>query len=156
MKNSIGLDSEKIKDLTEKLNDLLANYQLYYQNLRGFHWNLKGNDFFTLHVKFEELYNAAQESIDEIAERIVTLESVPLHTYSDYVAKSDIKEHKNVTTSADSVNKVVENLSILINKEREALEVADSAGDESTVDMMTELIRFQEKTMWMLNSFNHK
>lgn len=156
MKNSIGLDSEKIKDLTEKLNDLLANYQLYYQNLRGFHWNLKGNDFFTLHVKFEELYNAAQESIDEIAERIVTLEAVPLHTYSDYVAKSDIKEHKNVTTSADSVNKVVENLSILINKEREALEVADSAGDESTVDMMTELIRFQEKTMWMLNSFNHK
>lgn len=156
MKNSIGLDSEKIKDLTEKLNDLLANYQLYYQNLRGFHWNLKGNDFFTLHVKFEELYNAAQESIDEIAERIVTLEAVPLHTYSDYVAKSDIEEHKNVTTSADSVNKVVENLSILINKEREALEVADSAGDESTVDMMTELIRFQEKTMWMLNSFNHK
>jgi starvation-inducible DNA-binding protein len=156
MKNSIGLDSEKLKDLTEKLNDLLANYQLYYQNLRGFHWNLKGNDFFTLHVKFEELYNAAQESIDEIAERIVTLEAVPLHTYSDYVAKSDIEEHKNVTTSADSVNKVVENLSILINKEREALEVADSAGDESTVDMMTELIRFQEKTMWMLNSFNHK
>jgi|SRR6056300_1053938 starvation-inducible DNA-binding protein len=156
MKNSIGLDSEKIKELTSKLNDLLANYQLYYQNLRGFHWNLKGNDFFTLHVKFEELYNAAQESIDEIAERIVTLEAVPLHTYSDYVAKSDIAEHKNVTTSSDSVNKVVENLSILINKEREALEVADSAGDESTVDMMTELIRFQEKTMWMLNSFNHK
>jgi starvation-inducible DNA-binding protein len=156
MKNSIGLDKKKVKVLTEKLNDLLANYQLYYQNLRGFHWNLKGNDFFTLHVKFEELYNAAQLSIDEIAERIVTLEAVPLHTYSDYVKQSKIKEHKNVTTSNETVSKTVSNLTTLIEKERETLKVADEAGDESTVDMMTEFIRFQEKTIWMLNSFNHK
>jgi starvation-inducible DNA-binding protein len=79
-----------------------------------------------------------------------------LHTYTDYVAKSDIKEHRNVTTSNESVNLVVDNLSTLIQKERETLKVADDAGDESTVDMMTELIRFQEKTIWMLNSFNHK
>lgn len=156
MKNSIGLDKSKVKTLTEKLNDLLANYQLYYQNLRGFHWNLKGNDFFTLHVKFEELYNAAQHSIDEIAERIVTLEAVPLHTYSDYVKQSAIKEYKNVTSSHETVSKTVENLKILIDKERDALKIADETGDESTVDMMTELIRFQEKTIWMLNSFNHK
>ena len=156
MKNSIGLDKSKVKALTEKLNDLLANYQLYYQNLRGFHWNLKGNDFFTLHVKFEELYNAAQLSIDEIAERIVTLEAVPLHTYSDYVKQSSIKEYKNVTSSHETVSKTVENLKILIDKERDALKIADETGDESTVDMMTELIRFQEKTIWMLNSFNHK
>jgi starvation-inducible DNA-binding protein len=145
-----------LKVLSEKLNDLLANYQLYYQNLRGFHWNLKGNDFFTLHVKFEELYNAAQLSIDEIAERIVTLEAIPLHTYSDYVEKSTIKEHKNVTTSNDTVTKTVESLTILIEKERDVLESADDAGDEGTIDLMTQLIAFQEKTMWMLNSFNHK
>lgn len=155
MKNSIGLDKKKVKTLIDKLNDLLANYQLYYQNLRGFHWNLKGNDFFTLHVKFEELYNSAQLSIDEIAERIVTLEGVPLHTYSDYVKNSKIKEYKNITTSKETVSKVVENLSILIEKERDTLSSADDAGDESTVDMMTEFIRFQEKTMWMLNSFNY-
>lgn len=156
MKNSIGLEITKVKVLSEKLNDLLANYQLYYQNLRGFHWNLKGNDFFTLHVKFEELYNAAQLSIDEIAERIVTLEAIPLHTYTDYVEKSTIKEHKNVTTSNETVTKTVESLTILIEKEREALKSAGDAGDESTVDLMTQLIAFQEKTMWMLNSFNHK
>lgn len=154
MKNAIGLDKKKVKTITDNLNDLLANYQLYYQNLRGFHWNLKGNDFFTLHVKYEELYNAAQLSIDEIAERIVTLEGVPLHTYTDYVKKSEIKEHKNVTTSKQSVAKVVENLTILIKKERSILELAGDANDESTADMMTELIRFQEKTMWMLNAFN--
>ena len=156
MKNSIGLNTDKITTLTDNLNDLLANYQLYYQNLRGFHWNIKGSNFFTLHEKFEELYNAAQLSIDEIAERIVTLEAVPLHTYSDYVAKSDIKEHKNVSTSDGTVSKVVEDLSILVEKERKTLEIAAEIGDESTVGMVTELISFQEKTMWMLNSFNHK
>ncbi len=156
MKNSIGLDKEKVKVLTDKLNDLLANYQLYYQNLRGFHWNLKGNHFFTLHNKFEELYNAAQLSIDEIAERIVTLEAVPLHTYSDYLNHSTIKEHKNVTTSHDTVTKTVSSLTTLIEKERDTLNSANDAGDESTVDMMTQLIAFQEKTIWMLNSFNHK
>ncbi|MFA7327674.1 MAG: DNA starvation/stationary phase protection protein [Candidatus Kapaibacterium sp.] len=156
MKNSIGLDKKKVKVLTDKLNDLLANYQLYYQNLRGFHWNLKGNDFFTLHIKFEELYNAAQLSIDEIAERIVTLEAIPLHTYTDYVKQSTIKEHKNVTTSNDTVSKTVTNLSTLIEKERDALKSADEAGDESTIDLMTQLIAFQEKTIWMLNSFKHK
>lgn len=154
MKNSIGLDKDKVKVLTEKINDLLANYQLYYQNLRGFHWNLKGNDFFTIHLKYEELYNAAQQSIDEIAERIVTLEGVPLHTYSDYVRQSEIKEYKNITSAKETVEKVVENLSILIVKERDILAGANELGDDVTVDIMTELIRFQEKTMWMLNAFN--
>ena len=105
-------------------------------------------------MKFEELYNAAQLSIDEIAERIVTLEGVPLHTYTDYVKNSTIKEYKDVTTSKETVDNVDTNLSILIKKERDILELAGDASDESTTDMMTELIRFQEKTMWMLNSFN--
>lgn len=154
MKNSIGLDKAKVNVLIDKINDLLANYQLYYQDLRGFHWNLKGNDFFTLHLKYEELYNAAQQSIDEIAERIVTLEGVPLHTYSDYVRQSEIKEYKNITSAKETVEKVVENLSILIVKERDILAGANELGDDVTVDIMTELIRFQEKTMWMLNAFN--
>jgi starvation-inducible DNA-binding protein len=156
MKNSIGLDKKKVNVLVGKINELLANYQVYYQNLRGFHWNLKGNDFFTLHLKYEELYNAAQLSIDEIAERVVTLEGVPLHTYSDYVKHSEVKEFKNVTTASESVQKVVDSLSILIVKERDILEGANDLGDDVTADIMTELIRFQEKTMWMLNSFNAK
>lgn len=156
MKNSIGLDKKKLSKLVEQLNDLLANYQLYYQNLRGFHWNLKGNDFFTLHVKYEELYNAAQLSIDEIAERVVTLEGVPLHTFTDYVKQAEVKEYKNVSGAKETVEKVVKSLSVLIVKEREILESANNLSDDVTADIMTELIRFQEKTMWMLNAFNSK
>ena len=80
----IGLDKEMTKNLTSGLNRLLANFQLYYQNLRGLHWNIKGKSFFELHVKFEEFYTDSQEKIDFIAERILTLGGTPLHTFTDY------------------------------------------------------------------------
>ena len=67
MKNAIGIEVEKANELGQKLNGLLANYQVFYQNLRGMHWNIKGREFFELHLKFEELYNDAQIKIDEIA-----------------------------------------------------------------------------------------
>ena len=96
MKNIIGLDKEKATELSRELNDLLANYQLFYQNLRGLHWNIKGKEFFELHVKFEEFYNDAVLKVDEIAERILTLEGEPFHTYSDYLQTAEIKEEKNI------------------------------------------------------------
>ncbi|GAB1403191.1 hypothetical protein MASR1M74_03690 [Lentimicrobium sp.] len=72
-KNIIGLDKEATPKLIEKLNDLLSNYEIFYQNTRGFHWNIKGPKFFELHAKFEELYTDLQVKIDEIAERVLTL-----------------------------------------------------------------------------------
>ncbi|MCL4164047.1 UNVERIFIED_CONTAM: hypothetical protein GTU68_016319, partial [Idotea baltica] len=96
MKNLIGIDVEKAGQLITSLNDLLANYQLFYQNLRGLHWNIKGKEFFELHLKFEELYNDAVIKVDEIAERILTLEGEPLHVMSDYLKTAEIKEEKGV------------------------------------------------------------
>ena len=75
--NKIGLDTKKSKMNAEKLNELLANYSIFYQNTRGFHWNIKGDKFFELHVKFEELYNDLKVKIDEVAERILTLGYTP-------------------------------------------------------------------------------
>merc|ERR1712146_297947 len=89
MNNSIGLDSQKANALAVKLNDLLANYQVFYQNLRGFHWDIRGRAFFELHAKFEEFYLDSIEKIDEIAERVLTLENVPLHAYEDYLKISE-------------------------------------------------------------------
>jgi starvation-inducible DNA-binding protein len=71
--NFIGLDVEKSKELADALSDLLANYSIFYQNTRGYHWNITGDKFFELHLKFEELYNDLFEKIDEVAERILTL-----------------------------------------------------------------------------------
>ena len=77
----LGLDKKKTADLVIELNGLLANFQVYYQSLRGLHWNIKGKNFFELHVKFEEFYTDAQEKVDLVAERILTLEGIPLHTF---------------------------------------------------------------------------
>src|SRR4051812_12953374 len=97
--NQIGLETKKATELADKLNDLLANYHIFFQNLRGFHWNIKGSHFFTLHVKFEEIYTQSIEDIDMIAERIRTLGCTPKHAYSDYLKISSIKELKDHSDS---------------------------------------------------------
>ena len=95
--NIIGLKEQDCQEISEKLNILLANYSVFYQNTRGSHWNIKGEQFFTLHPKFEELYNSLVLKIDEIAERILTLGATPAHNYSDYLQVSTIKESKEVS-----------------------------------------------------------
>ena len=115
-KNLIGLEVEKSQEIVNHLNDLLANYQLYYQNVRGFHWNVKGRGFFQLHVKFEEYYNDAIEKIDEIAERVLTLEGTPLHSYSAYMKISEIKEVTGLSNGLECVKQIMDSLVILIRK----------------------------------------
>ncbi|MCB9359987.1 MAG: DNA starvation/stationary phase protection protein [Flavobacteriales bacterium] len=155
MKNLIGIEKEKATELTKMLNQLLADYQLFYQNLRGLHWNIKGREFFELHLKFEEFYDDAVLKIDEIAERVLTLEGEPLHTFTDYLKASNIKEEKNVTNGIEGVKIVVDNFSKIIVQERQILALAGEADDEGTVSLMSDYISQTEKTLWMLNSYLH-
>ena len=152
-KNQIGLDADKAKKLSEKLNLLLANYQLFYINARGFHWNITGEKFFELHVKFEELYTDALLKVDEIAERILTLGSTPLHTFSDYTKHSKIKEAKDVTEGKPAVKKVLDGFTTLLELEREILNLSSEANDEGTNALMSDYIREQEKSVWMYSAY---
>lgn len=151
--NPIGLNPIQAEKLANKLNNLLCNYQIFYMNLRGFHWNIKGEKFFELHLKFEELYNDAQLKIDEIAERILTLNQTPFHNYSDYLKHAAIKEMKNVTNGKKAVTSLVESFTILIKLERELLDMSGKANDEGTNALMSDYIREQEKTVWMYNAY---
>lgn len=153
MKNLIGLNREETKVLSEKLNELLSDYQLFYQNLRGLHWNIKGRAFFELHVKFEEYYNDAVIKVDEIAERILTLEGIPLHTFSDYVSVAEIKEAKGISSGEKGIAIIIDNFSTLILKEREILQLASEADDEGTASLMSDYISETEKILWMLSSY---
>jgi starvation-inducible DNA-binding protein len=152
-KNQIGLDADKAKKLSEKLNLLLANYQLFYINARGFHWNITGEKFFELHVKFEELYTDALVKVDEIAERVLTLGSTPLHTFSDYNKVAKIKEAKDVTEGKQAVKKVLDGFSTLLEIEREILDLSSDANDEGTNALMSDYIREQEKSVWMYSAY---
>ncbi|MDH3321679.1 MAG: DNA starvation/stationary phase protection protein [Flavobacteriaceae bacterium] len=154
MKETIlGLNRDKIHHLNISLNELLANFQVYYQNLRGLHWNIKGKSFFELHVKFEELYTDSQEKIDMIAERILTLEGTPLHTFDDYMALSKVPVGKNISNDVQAVELVLNSLSELLMIERNILDQSDDANDEGTNAMMSDFISEQEKTIWMLKAW---
>ena len=149
----IGLPQSDSQALAEKLNVLLANFQIHYQNLRGFHWNLRGRDFFELHVKFEEYYNDAQVKIDEVAERVLTMGFTPKHTFTDYLNSASINPEENVSDSKDAVTAIVNGVGTLLELEREILSIAGDNNDDGTADMMTQFIAQQEKEIWMLNAW---
>lgn len=151
--NFIGLKETDCKKIAEKLNVLLANYSIFYQNTRGAHWNIKGNDFFTLHIKFEELYDGLVLKIDEIAERILTLGATPNHNFTDYQKLSTIRESKEVTDGNKCVINILESFKIVIDLQRELLEVTEKAGDEGTNAQMSGYITEQEKLVWMYNAY---
>jgi starvation-inducible DNA-binding protein len=151
--NDIGLEIKDSKVLVKKLNNLLASYEIYYQNLRNFHWNITGPNFFELHTKFEELYNEATLAIDETAERILTLGERPYSSFSEYIENSVIIEAKMVDDAKNMVEIVRDNLNSLLNLERSVLEVAGKQGDEGTVTLMSDYITAKEKTVWMLSAY---
>jgi starvation-inducible DNA-binding protein len=155
-KNAIGLDGEKAKQLADKLNELLANYSIFYQNTRGYHWNIKGEKFFELHEKFEELYNGLLLKIDEVAERILTLGHTPQHNYTDYRLTSKVKESGRVSNGITAVEDILTSFQTIIILQRELLTLSSDADDEGTNALMSDYIRAQEKLVWMYTSFLKK
>lgn len=151
--NQIGLQEAGAEKLAQKLNILLANYQIFYINARGIHWNIEGEKFFELHQKFEELYLDSFEKIDEIAERVLTLGQRPDHSYTVYLEKSTIKEATDVSTARDTVQVVVDGYRALLEIEREILDLSDELNDEGTNALMSDYIREQEKSLWMYSAF---
>lgn len=154
--NRIGLDKDKAKHLAEKLNILLATYSIFYQNTRGYHWNIKGEKFFELHVKFEELYNDLMLKIDEVAERILTLGHTPKHNYTDYSATSKIKASLQVSDGMVAVEDILNSFEAIIILQRELLTISADADDEGTNALMSDYVSEQEKLVWMYSSFLNK
>jgi len=152
----IGLDTQKSKELADLLSDLLANYSTFYQNVRGFHWNIRGDKFFELHLKFEELYNDLLIKIDEVAERILTLSHVPDHRYTGYLEVAEIKESSEVHDGFKAVDSILSSFKVLLTKQRKILVLSAEIDDEGTNALMSDYIREQEKLVWMYSAFLHK
>jgi len=137
----------------EDLNQLLSSYQLHYQNLRALHWNIQGEKFFELHLKYEELYNATLLTIDELAERILTLVGRPLSTFSDYISKSVIKENELIIDGNKGMQYILDAQKALLIVERALLKESSEIDDEGTNSFISDLIREKEKTNWMFNAW---
>ena len=151
--NSLGLPIKESEELVNELNGLLSNFQIYYQNLRGLHWNIRGKRFFDLHLKFEELYNDSQIKIDLIAERVLTLGGTPLHTFADYIENSKLQIGKNISKDVEAIQLILESLSVLLQVERVILAKAADINDEGTNSMMSDFISEQEKIIWMMSAW---
>ena len=124
----LHLNEKKVADVVSALHQLLADFQVHYTNLRGFHWDIKGHGFFVLHGKFEDMYNDTAEKVDEIAERILMLGGTPENKFSEYLKVAKVKEISGITCG----------------------------GDDATADLMTGYLKEQEKMVWMLVAFSTK
>lgn len=151
--NYLNFDLEKAKNTSKELNILLADYHLYYQKLRNYHWNIVGRSFFDLHVKFEEMYNDAILKIDEVAERILTLRYQPTSNYSDYLKLSNLKETKSELTDIEMVNNLIDDHGSILTQMAKVVEIAGDCGDEGTIDLIGAYIRELETTTWMLDAW---
>ena len=152
--NYLGFDQNKVEETVSALNDLLCNYHIYYQNLRNFHWNISGPNFFELHNQFEELYDDARMKIDEIAERILTLRHRPLSTIKDYMEHAEIKEPGVISNDREMVLILLDNHRVLIDRFRKVIKKADDANDEGTIDMIGGFLEDLEKKSWMLDAWS--
>ncbi|MBP7487426.1 MAG: DNA starvation/stationary phase protection protein [Parabacteroides sp.] len=151
--NFIHLDSIAAGKVVDSLQQLLADYQVFYTNLRGFHWNIKGNQFFVLHKQYEEMYNNVSEKADELAERILMLGGEPVNKFSEYLKVARVKEVSGVSSASESLKNVLDTYSYFIGEERKLLALASELADEATVALMSDYLKEQEKLVWMLVAY---
>lgn len=150
----LHLDASSASKVVEALQQLLADYQIFYTNLRGFHWNIKGHGFFILHSKFEEMYDNAAEKVDELAERILMLGGVPVNKFSDYLKVARVEEVSGISCGDEALENILNTYSHFIAEERKLLSLASEAGDEATVALMSDYLKEQEKLVWMLVAYS--
>lgn len=141
------------KALHQVLNEQVANLNVLYVKIHNYHWYVKGDNFFTLHVKFEDLYNEVTEKMDEIAERLLTLKGEPAATLKDYLEIATIQEATGKEDQRTMVQTLIEDFATLSESFQEGIELAEKEEDAATADLLTGFKGEIEKHMWMLRSY---
>jgi starvation-inducible DNA-binding protein len=154
--NYLNMDDKKLVPVVAELNQLLAEYNVYYQKMRSFHWNVLGKNFFDLHNQFEALYNDAKIKIDETAERILTLRYHPVSKFGEYLKLAEIKETSAHIADEEMVKHILKDHQILLKQMKKVIDKAEKSGDEGTIDMIGAYIADMEKSSWMLDAWNRK
>src|SRR5690606_153670 len=152
MKIDIGIPEAQRKKIAEGLSRLLADTYTLYFKTHGFHWNVTGPMFNTLHLMFEEQYNELWAAVDLIAERIRSLGVYAPGSYQQIAKLSSIKEESKVPSAEEMLRQLVAGHEAVVRTAREVFPVAEKANDESTCDLLTQRMQLHEKTAWMLRS----
>ncbi|WP_137226992.1 MULTISPECIES: Dps family protein [Shewanella] len=152
----IGIKKDDRLKIAEGLKSLLADSYTLYLQTHNFHWNVTGIHFRELHLMFEEHYTELATAVDDIAERIRTLDVAAPGTYKEFARLSSIKEVEGVPSSADMVELLTKGHEQVIKTARQVLKTAQDADDESTVALVSDRMRVHEKTAWMLRATSKK
>ncbi|QYR21232.1 DNA starvation/stationary phase protection protein [Paenibacillus sp. sptzw28] len=140
--------------LHDILNKQISTWSVLYVKLHNYHWYVKGNQFFTLHVKFQELYEEATLVVDEFAERLLALEGKPVATMTEHLKLSSVKEATGDESAEEMVDSLINDFSGVAAELKEGMEEAEKKGDETTADMLLAVHKSLEKHLWMLKAFN--
>ncbi|GMV04472.1 MAG: DNA starvation/stationary phase protection protein [Gemmatimonadota bacterium] len=141
------------KRIAGQLQVLLADSTVFYQKLRHYHWNVQGPKFFELHAKFEEIYEKWAPFVDQIAERIIALDTVPLHTLKDMLKHATLKEDPELSDGKEMVNRTIADLNALRGSMNKIIAAAEKAGDRSTANLLDDLGDAVEGDVWMLKAW---
>lgn len=146
-----------MEDLVKSLNCFLADLNVFYRKLQNYHWNIKGKEFFEMHIKLEEYYDEINDEIDELAEHILMLNAQPLGTMKDYLDNTCIKEAKNEKiATCQVINNIITDYNTLLKKANEIKEKADNIKAYGTSSLIDNYILLYMKNLWMLNQLNMK
>ena len=152
--SKLGFSEDETQAVVEALNNLLANYQVHYQKLRNFHWNVVVKDFFELHEQFEQEYEAVKLQIDEIAERIRVFGKRPISTMKGYLETAEIEEAPEDTNSDQMVAEILKDFELLFSFLMDTIDAAGEIGDSATEDMATGYLKRLEQRHWMLTAWS--
>lgn len=151
-KIDIGLSDSERKAIAQGLGRFLADSYTLYLMTHNFHWNVKGPMFNTLHLMFETQYTEMALAVDTIAERIRALGHPAPGTYAEFVQLSSIKEVKGQPVAEEMIRHLVSGQEAVVRTAREIFPAAEKAGDQPTMDLLTQRMQLHEKTAWMLRS----
>ena len=149
---NIGINKVNRLEIADGLKKLLADSYTLYLQTHNFHWNVTGPQFRELHLMFEEHYTELSVAVDDIAERIRTLDIAAPGTYKEFAALSSITEVEGVPSSEQMVKLLTQGHEQVIRTCRNVLKTAQQADDESTASLVSDRMRLHEKTAWMLRA----
>jgi len=142
-----------MNDLVNSLNTLLADYHIFHMNVKAYYWNIKGDDFFILEEKFQNLHQEISQMIDEIAKRIVMLESQPLQTLNDYLKEAKLYQTPNINMGLECGQEIVRSLEYLNKKHKDIYQISMDNSDIVSADIMVKYTKKSEEWIRLYRSF---
>lgn len=144
------------KALADGMNNIIANLTVLYMKMHHFHWYVKGTNFYVLHEKFEQFYNDLAGYIDEIAERLLTLNEAPVSTLEECLRRATVEEAKGDLSEQQMVEETISDFAKVIQQLKECLKAAEQEGDDITNDLLLSIAAQMDKNIWMLRAFSGK